>query len=157
MAVVVNPVLTSVGQYGGVRFPKLNFLEPEPQVGNFAEDPMSKVFEACGHIESLESKRFPRSLGVIEKRLVERIVDVDQHRVIILRFQQGFYLRVEVTKKSGDRPGSLDLEKTGNAIPMSVQIATLVLQFLVSVCCVELVNFLDDHHGSLFEPVATYS
>ena len=37
---------------------------------------------------------------------------------------------------------------------MPVQVATLVLQFLVSMSGVEFVNFLDDHHGSLFELIS---
>ena len=52
---------------------------------------------------------------------------------------------VEFSKQSGDRSASFHGKMTDNAVAMPMDVAALVLQFLVAVGSVKLVAFLNVH------------
>ena len=70
---------------------------------------------------------------------------MNQHRVVIFGLEKRFDYLIEVAEQRADRSRPLDLEKTADAVPMSVQIAALVVQLFVAMRRVKLVVLLDDH------------
>ena len=92
-----------------------------------------------GDGELLQAEALARPLHVVAQGLVQRIVHVDQHRVIVLGLEKRLDLVVELGEQRRVRPGAFDFEETGYAVPMAVQVAALVVQLFVAVSGVELV------------------
>jgi hypothetical protein len=82
---------------------------------------------------------------VLLQRFIERVMQVDQHPVIVVFPRPRLNLRVEVAQKRADLAITFHLEMASHSAAMTVKIAALILQCLISVCGVKLVLSLDDH------------
>lgn len=144
-AIVVYPVFARVHDNGRIGFADLNAIQREPELRDFREQHVRQILDGGRHGESLHAKFLARSTFVFAESFVQRIVDVDQHSVIVILFYQWLDLRIEVTEQSRDGTFAFYLEMANQTVAMTVQVAALVFQLFVAMCRVEFVLFANNH------------
>ena len=65
--------------------------------------------------------------------------------MIVVLLQPRLDLSIKVAEQRADVPVSFDFKETLQAVPMAVQISTLILQRLVAMSRVEFVLLLNNH------------
>jgi len=106
---------------------------------------MTQVFHTGGPVENHHPKAFSGALHVPQQRFVQRIVTIDQHAVVIVFLEPRFDASIEVSEQSADLTTSFDFKHAAQTVPVTVQIAALVLQSLIAVSRVKLVLLFDQH------------
>ena len=120
--------------------------QSKPHFGDFGEHDPCEILNAGWSVEQLHLEIFARPAAMVLQCFVQCIVDVDEHAVVVKFLQPWINLFVKGTKQSADVAVTFDLKKTTQAVAMPMQIAALVFERFVAVCCVKLVVFLDDHN-----------
>jgi len=143
--IVCDPVFTRVADGRGISFLNFHERKAKSHLSDLAEQQVTEILYACRTVHHLESKSLPGTCHVLLQCFIERIVDVDQHPVIVELLEPWFDPGVEVAEESADVSVTLHLEMAPQTIPMTVKISAFILQCFVSVCGVKLVLLLDDH------------
>lgn len=118
---------------------------------------MAQVLYTCRPVHDLHPKCLTGSCHVLLQGFIKRVVNVDQHPMVVVFFEPRFNLRVEVAKKRADVTVTFHLEVTPQSVSVTMQIPALVLKCFITMCCIKFVLFLDDHARFLtsFETVNT--
>jgi len=86
---------------------------------------------------------------VLLQCFMQRVVDIDQHPVVIIFLEPWFDLRVKVTKQRTDISLTLHFEVAQNSITMTVQVSALIHKGFISVSCIKLILLLNHHENVL--------
>jgi len=147
--IICHPIRTRVADDRRVSFLHFELGQPESHPGNLRKQFMAKILHTGRAIENAETKNLASSVHVVPQSLVERVMNIDQHPVVVVRFQPGLDLRIKITEQGTDVSVALNIEEAPHSVAMAVQITAFILQRFIAMSSVELVLLLNDHDSHL--------
>ncbi len=143
--IVCNPVFSFITDDRSVGFLNLQQREAKSHLSDLAEQQVAEVLHACRSFHDFEPKCFTSSCHVLLQGFIKRIVNVDQHAMIVILLEPWLNLRVKVSKERADIAVTFHLEVAPQSVAMTMKIPAFIQQCLISVRGVKLVLLLDDH------------
>ena len=143
--IVDNPVFSSVADDRSVRLLDFQHCKVKSHPSDLGEQKVAEVLYTGRSVYHLEPKCLTGSGHVLLQGFIKRVVNVDQHAMVVIFFQPRLNLRVEVYPKRADITITFYLKVASQSLAMTMQIPAFVQQCLIAVCGVKLLLVLNDH------------